>query len=54
MLRMKAGLSFREIAEVERCPINTVLGRMHNAKARLKNAFASQDPAGSPKPIPTT
>lgn len=36
LLRMKSGLSFSEIAEATDCPLNTALGRMNNAKKRLK------------------
>lgn len=35
IMRMKSGLAFKEIAVIEGCSINTVLGRMHNAKGRL-------------------
>jgi RNA polymerase sigma-70 factor (ECF subfamily) len=36
LLRMHSGLTFREIAEVLACPLNTVLGRMHDAIERLR------------------
>lgn len=36
MMRMKSDLAFKEIAKIENCSINTVLGRMHNAKKRLR------------------
>ncbi len=36
LLRLKSDLSFKSIAEVTGCPLNTVLGRMHNAKKRLR------------------
>ncbi len=35
-MRLKSDLSFREIAEITGAPLNTVLGRMHNAKERLR------------------
>jgi RNA polymerase sigma-70 factor (ECF subfamily) len=35
MLR-QAGLSFREIARVQGCPLNTALGRMHDALEALR------------------
>ncbi|MEM7010088.1 MAG: sigma-70 family RNA polymerase sigma factor [Verrucomicrobiota bacterium] len=42
LLRMKSGLTFKEIAELECCSINTVLGRMHNAKKRLRVALVEE------------
>jgi len=38
-LREEAGLSFREIAQVLRCPPGTALWRMHAAMTRLRNAL---------------
>ena len=35
-MRLKSEMSFREIAEALEAPLNTILGRMHNAKKRLK------------------
>jgi RNA polymerase sigma-70 factor (ECF subfamily) len=39
LLRMHSGLAFREIAELLGCPLNTVLGRMHDAVGRLRSAI---------------
>lgn len=36
-LRLDRELSFKEIATVVGCPLNTALGRMHNAKRRLRD-----------------
>jgi RNA polymerase sigma-70 factor (ECF subfamily) len=36
MLSDVEGLTYREIAEVLRCPIGTVMSRLHNARKRLK------------------
>lgn len=44
ILRLRADLPFREIAELTGTPLNTVLGRMHNARRRLKDAL-SQSPS---------
>lgn len=38
-LRVDAGLSFREIAQVLRCPPGTALWRMHAAMTRLRKAL---------------
>jgi RNA polymerase sigma-70 factor (ECF subfamily) len=38
LLRMHSGLAFREIADQLGCPLNTVLGRMHDAVERLKGS----------------
>jgi len=39
ILRLRSDLPFREIAELTGAPLNTVLGRMHNARHRLKSAL---------------
>jgi RNA polymerase sigma-70 factor (ECF subfamily) len=40
VLREFSGLSFKEIAELTRSPLNTVLGRMHLAVKKLRAALA--------------
>jgi len=42
MLRVNSELSFREIANVMGCPLNTALGRMHNATKRLRKLMKEQ------------
>ncbi len=39
LLREEAGLSFKEIAELAGCPLNTALGRMHYAMEGLRKAL---------------
>lgn len=39
-LRMQAGLSFKEIARVQHCSINTALARMQYALAKLRRELA--------------
>jgi RNA polymerase sigma-70 factor (ECF subfamily) len=41
LLREEAGLSFREIAEIMKCPLNTALGRMHYALQSLRKSLAA-------------
>ena len=33
------GLSFKEIAEIQKCPLNTALGRMNYALKSLRNSL---------------
>ena len=42
LLRTYSGLRFREIADVMGCPLNTALGRMRNASARLREWFGER------------
>lgn len=42
MMRLKSDLPFKEIAKIEGCSINTVLGRMHNAKSRLRTKLKGE------------
>lgn len=39
LLREEAGLSFKEIAEIAGCPLNTALGRMHYAMEHLRRSL---------------
>ena len=39
LLREEAGMSFREIAEMTGCPLNTALGRMHYAMESLRKSL---------------
>ena len=41
-LRMETGLSFKEIAAVQGCPINTVLARMRRALGRMRELLADE------------
>ena len=43
LLRYYAGLKFTEIADLVGCPLNTALGRMHKASAKLRKALADED-----------
>jgi RNA polymerase sigma-70 factor (ECF subfamily) len=45
MLRYYAELKFHEIADLLECPLNTALGRMHNAMQRLRSDMAPAGPA---------
>ena len=39
LLRYYAGMKFAEIADLVGCPLNTALGRMHKASAKLRKAM---------------
>ena len=39
LLRLEAGLSFKEIAKIQKVSINTALGRMHYAVTKLREQF---------------
>jgi RNA polymerase sigma-70 factor (ECF subfamily) len=39
LLREEGGMSFREIAELTGCPLNTALGRMHYAMEALRKSL---------------
>jgi RNA polymerase sigma-70 factor (ECF subfamily) len=39
LLREEAGMSFREIAQLTGCPLNTALGRMHYAMEALRKSL---------------
>ncbi len=41
-LRMQAGLSFKEIAKIQKCSINTALARMQYALSKLRNELSSE------------
>jgi RNA polymerase sigma-70 factor, ECF subfamily len=41
-LRMQAGLSFKEIAKVQKCSINTALARMQYAVSKLQKELAGE------------
>ena len=43
-LRVQSEMPFKEIALIMDCSINTVLGRMHNAKQRLKQLMMEEQP----------
>ncbi len=45
-LLRQAGISFREIAEMQGCPINTALGRMHDAVTALRRHLARREGGG--------
>lgn len=42
LLRTTAGLPFREIARIQRTSVNTVLGRMHYAVLKLRDALREE------------
>jgi len=41
-LRMQAGLSFKEIAKIQKCSINTALARMQYAVSKLRKELAEE------------
>ncbi|MCK5145471.1 sigma-70 family RNA polymerase sigma factor [bacterium] len=41
LMRLHGEISFKEIADIEKCSINTVLGRMHYAIANLKKVLVT-------------
>lgn len=43
LLRLYEGLPFKDIARITRSPLNTVLGRMHNAIKKLKKELGRED-----------
>jgi RNA polymerase sigma factor (sigma-70 family) len=43
LLRTRSGLSFREIARLQDCPLGTALGRMHMAVKRLRKGFGLEE-----------
>ncbi len=43
LLRINAELDFTDIAELLHIPLGTVLARMHNAKAKLKEMLAKEE-----------
>ena len=42
LLRIYEGLPFKDIARMMRCPLNTALGRMHNALKKLKQELGKE------------
>ena len=44
VLRHMEGLSFREIAAIQRVPLNTALGRMHYALLKLRQRLSEYQP----------
>ncbi len=41
-LRIRENVTFKEIAEIMDCPINTAVGRMHTAKKKLKQLITME------------
>ena len=41
-LRMQGGLSFKEIAKIQKCSINTALARMQYAVSKLRNELSGE------------
>jgi len=42
LMRVQGGLSFNEIAEMLKIPLNTALGRMHDATTKLRGLLAKE------------
>jgi DNA-directed RNA polymerase specialized sigma24 family protein len=42
-MRLRDGLSFKQIAEQQGTPINTALGRMHRALKRIRQALMDEE-----------
>lgn len=42
LLRLYEGLPFKEIADIMACPLNTALGRMHNAVKKLRQELEEE------------
>ena len=43
LLRLYEGFSFKQISVMMDCPLNTTLGRMHNAVKKLKKEFVNEE-----------
>jgi RNA polymerase sigma-70 factor (ECF subfamily) len=48
-MRMEAGLSFKEIAHIQKVSINTALARMHYAITNLRRLLSDVELAGERK-----
>ena len=48
LMRVQGDLSFSEIAETLAIPLNTALGRMHDAMGKLKKTLAEENTPGTP------
>jgi RNA polymerase sigma-70 factor (ECF subfamily) len=42
LLRLYEGLPFKDIADMMKCPLNTTLGRMHNALKKLRKELGKE------------